>query len=76
MAKITAKRRAEIIDDLKKLNGLPPHHGFSVVRGDGYFANSLVAKYGMSLTEMAKVSGFDKVRKATAKLMAQAARIK
>jgi hypothetical protein len=71
-----AKTRAEAIDKLKMYHGLPPHNGFNPCAGDGYFANSLVQKYGMSIAKLEKVSGFVKVKSKIGKLIAQAARIK
>lgn len=70
------KDRAEAIDKLKMLHGLPPHDGFSIVRGDGYFAKSIVQRFGMSIAELEKVSGFTKVRKRIGKLIEKAGRTK
>lgn len=55
--------KKEAIDDLKKLNGLPPYDGFSIVCGDGYYAASLVIKYKMSIEELSKQSGYSKISK-------------
>lgn len=46
-------RRERILDDLKKLYGLPPYDsGGNICRGDGYFARSLEEKYGKPLKEL------------------------
>lgn len=40
-------------DELKMLMGLPPYNNWSnICYGDGYFAQSLVQKYGMSIQEL------------------------
>jgi len=57
---VTIDRR-EAIDDLKKLNGLPPYDGFNPCAGDGYFALSLTKKYGMSVEELSDAVGFKKL---------------
>jgi len=45
----------KLIDDLKKLAGLPPYDEPSnLVRGDGYFAASLERKYGLEMVEAAR----------------------
>ena len=50
MTKINKK---ELLDDLKILYGLPPHDSMSnYCQGDGYYANSLVKKYGQSIEEL------------------------
>lgn len=73
----SVKQRAEIIDKLKMLDGLPPHNGGgNFCRGDGYFANSIVRQYGMSITELTKATGYDKIAKKIQALLAKAARIK
>lgn len=42
-------------DDLRKLHGHAPYNTPSnICYGDGYFAASLVTKYGMSITELEK----------------------
>lgn len=39
----------ELIEGIKKLQGLPPHnHPGNIVWGDGYFANSLIRKFGQA----------------------------
>lgn len=54
------RRKKEAIKDLSMLYGLPPYDGGSnICLNDGYFANSLVRKYGMDLTRLAEVSGFN-----------------
>ncbi len=48
-------------DDLKTLFGLPPHnHPSNICYNDGYYANDLVKKYGMSIKELSKVTGIKK----------------
>lgn len=45
-------------DEIRMLEGLPPHnHPGNLCWSDGYFAQSLVRKYGMSLTELKKKVG-------------------
>ena len=62
--RFTATKHQEIVDELKKLNGLPPYDGPSnYVRGDGYFAASLEAKYGASIAELEQAVGFDELRR-------------
>lgn len=53
--------KAEAIDDLKKLNSVPPYDGFNPCGGDGYFAQSLVKKYGMPVDQLEKAVGFAKI---------------
>ena len=54
--------KKKAIDELKKLEGLPPHDGGgNICRGDGYFAVSLERKYGMSIKDLQKKVGFDKI---------------
>lgn len=50
------KRKA--IDDLKKLNSLPPYDGFNPCGGDGYFALAMTKEYGMSIEDLEKAVGF------------------
>ena len=69
------KTRAEIIDKLKKLDGLPPHHGFNPCAGDGYFADSIVRDYGMSISELKKAVGYGKIEKRIRALLEKAAAI-
>jgi len=71
-----AKTKAEIIDKLKKLDGLPPHGGFNMCAGDGYFANSIIRDYGMSLADLRKAVGYGKIEKKIRKLLKQAAEVK
>ena len=48
-------------DDLKMLFGLPPHnHPSNICYNDGYFANSLVEKYQMSIKELSEKTGIRK----------------
>jgi len=71
------KTTAKIIDKLKMLDGLPPHNdGGNFCRGDGYFANSIERDFRMPLSELRKVTGYDKISKRVGKLMKEAARIK
>lgn len=53
--------KADLLDDLKKFHGLPPYDGINPCCGDGYFANALVRKHGMSMKEMEEAVGFDKL---------------
>lgn len=53
--------KQEAIDDLKRLNGLPPYDGFNPCCGDGYFAASLIKKYRMSIAQLEKAVGFAKI---------------
>lgn len=70
------KTRAEIVDKLKMLDGLPPHDGGgNFCRGDGYFANSIIRDYGMSLSELRKAVGYGKIEKRIRALLAKAAKI-
>jgi len=59
---VNLDRRA-VLDDLKKLNGLPPYNGFNPCAYDGYFAAALVKKYNLSINELAKAVNFEKVLK-------------
>jgi hypothetical protein len=50
------KRKAR--DEIRMLEGLPPHnHPGNLCYGDGYFAKSLVDKYGVSISELKKKVG-------------------
>ena len=53
--------RLKAIDDLKKLNGLPPYDGFNPCEGDGYFALAMTKEYGMSIEELEKAVDFKKL---------------
>jgi hypothetical protein len=56
------KRKA--IDDLKMLEGLPPYDdGGNICRGDGHFARSLEKKYHMTLEQLRREVGFDRIKK-------------
>ena len=58
--KTVAINDAEARDDLRKLHGLPPYDGGgNPCYGDGYFARSLVEKYGMELDKLKMVVGFN-----------------
>jgi hypothetical protein len=47
------------LDELRMLKGDAPHNGGgNICRGDGYFANSLVRKYGMSISELERAVGY------------------
>ena len=63
---MTVKKRInkrQAIKDLKILNGMPPYDDAgSFCRGDGYFAKSLVKKYGVPIDQLEKLVGFDEVR--------------
>ena len=70
---LTNSQKDEALDDLKKLKGLPPYDNWSnICYGDGYFAQSIVSRFGMSISELEKETGLDKrekkYRKAKAKL--------
>lgn len=55
--------KAKAIDELKMLCGLPPHDGGSnICCGDGYFAMSLVRKYGMEIEDLKRAVGFDEIQ--------------
>lgn len=53
--------RIKVIDDLKKLNGLPPYDGFNPCAGDGYFAMSIQKEHGMTIAELEEAVGFTKL---------------
>ena len=56
---LTKHQKTAALDELRMLNGDPPHNvGSNICMGDGYFAQSLVGKYGMSLDELAKACGY------------------
>jgi len=58
------KKKAKAIDDLKILYGLPPHDvGGNICLNDGYYAISLEKQYVMSISELIKETGFDKIQK-------------
>lgn len=57
---VTIDRKAAI-DDLKKLNGLPPYDTFNPCCGDGVFMKSLEEKYGMSITLLEQATDFKKL---------------
>lgn len=48
----------------RQLGDLHGDNGFSMVYNDGIFANSLVSKYGMSISELEVASGYRKAKKA------------
>ena len=57
--KLTGKLRREALDKLRMLNGDYPHNGGgNICCGDGYFAQSIVRDFGMSITELAKACGY------------------
>jgi hypothetical protein len=58
---LTAAQKSEALRDLRALHG---DSGFSMVYNDGIFANSLVPKYGMSLSELEVASGYRKAKEA------------
>lgn len=52
-------KKERILDDLKKLSGIPPYDDFSnIVMGDGYFAKSLERKYHGTIDELIAKTGF------------------
>lgn len=53
--------RIKAIDDLKKLNGLPPYDGFNPCAGDGYFALAMTKEHGMSIEDLEKAVDFKKL---------------
>lgn len=59
---LTKEQKAEAKRSLHQLFGTGGA-GFSMVYQDGYFANSLVTKYGMSLSELEIASGYKKAKK-------------
>jgi len=75
MVKIPEKTRLAMINDLKKYDGFPPYDKFNPCQGDGYFAISLERRYRMSVNEMRKVSGYDKIAKKINKLLKEASKI-
>lgn len=71
MTKLNKTQLAKAMKDLKVLNGDPPFDNWSnICYGDGYFANSLVKRYGMPLDELGKVCGYEKWSKAYRKAKA------
>lgn len=51
--KLTDQQKKEARDEIRMLEGLPPHNTPSnICFGDGYFAKSLIHKYGMSIREL------------------------
>lgn len=51
--KLTKEQKAEALDELKMLRGQPPYNNWSnICAHDGYFAASLVRKYGMSIEDL------------------------
>jgi len=54
--KMSPKQKKEARDNLAMLHGRPPHnHPGNICWNDGYYANSLVAKWGMSLDVLDKL---------------------
>lgn len=54
------RKAKRAMGQLKKLNGDPPHDGpGNFCAHDGYFANSIVAEFGMSIDEIGKACGYD-----------------
>lgn len=70
MSPDTAKQARRDLGALHGTNG-----GFSMVQGDGYFAQSLVNKYGMSTSELEIASGYRKAVKAKADAPKRAAKL-
>lgn len=48
-------KKKQIKEDLRKLDEPLVDGIYNLCYGDGYFANSLKAKYGMSLSELRKI---------------------
>lgn len=67
--------QGEVVDDLKKLNGIPPYDGFNPCHNDGWFAKSLVKKYGVDISVLEKAVGFSKIRNAWDAKRAEIARM-
>lgn len=42
---MNSKRIAEAVDELKKFEGLPPHHEANIVAGDGFFYRSIKERF-------------------------------
>lgn len=60
--------KQKIFRDLCILRGVFPDNGGSnICAGDGYYAQSLVREYGMSISELEKLVNFDKYVKTLAK---------
>lgn len=60
LPKMSGDKKKKAIDDLKKLDGLPPYDDRSnTCLNDELFAKSLVTKYGMELARLRKASGYD-----------------
>lgn len=58
------------IDDLKRLHGHPPYNGWSnTCYGDGYFANDIKQRFGMSIEELEKAVGYQKYHQAWSRAM-------
>lgn len=55
--KMDESKKAEARADLVKLYN--PTGGFSLCANDGYFAKSIEQKYGMPLSTLAEVSGYN-----------------
>ena len=65
--------KKEARKDLMMLHGDPPYNSWSnICYGDGYFAASLVRKYGMSLDELAEKSGYKSKKLKVDKVMKKA----
>jgi hypothetical protein len=63
MAKM-ALNKEKAIKDLKMFEGLPPYDdGGNICRGDGYFAKDIERRYGMTIEQLWKETGFDKIYK-------------
>ena len=55
---MTDKEKRKARDEIRMLEGLPPHnHPGNPCWNDGCFAQSLIRKYGVSLTELKKKVG-------------------
>ena len=56
---LTPDQVEQAYDDLKKLHGRPPYDtGSNISYNDGYFAQSLIRKYGMRLSELEDYTGY------------------
>lgn len=54
------KLREEAREDLSKLHGLPPYSRNNPCYADGYFANSIKDKYGMTISAVEEWTGIEK----------------
>lgn len=56
---LTNEQKIQARHDLAKLEGLPPYDNWSnICCGDGYYANSLIRRYGMDLIKLGVECGY------------------